>query len=146
MTDHSTFNKNIEFSKFHPSLGVVHIWRHHWGGGGFPNDDDWWRRGEGGLANDDVTKNCQIFGRFLGISSDLKKNSRNFLKFSQNYQWQKENFQIGNWITGKIFGKFGISVFYTDLSNISPNLEGQSWRKNFHEVNNLKSGTVYIYW
>ena len=27
--------------------------------------------GRGGLANDDVTKNCQIFGRFLGISSDL---------------------------------------------------------------------------
>jgi hypothetical protein len=25
--------------------------------------------GRGGLANDDVTKNCQIFGRFLGISS-----------------------------------------------------------------------------
>jgi hypothetical protein len=29
--------------------------------------------GEGGLANDDVTKNCQIFGRVLGISSDFLK-------------------------------------------------------------------------
>jgi hypothetical protein len=29
------------------------------------------RGGRGGLANDDVTKNRQIFGRFLGISSDF---------------------------------------------------------------------------
>jgi hypothetical protein len=29
-------------------------------GRGVPNDDDWWRRGRGGLANDDVIKNCQI--------------------------------------------------------------------------------------
>jgi hypothetical protein len=27
--------------------------------------------GEGGLANDDITKNCRIFERFLGISSDF---------------------------------------------------------------------------
>jgi hypothetical protein len=27
--------------------------------------------GGGGLANDDVTKNCQVFGQFLGISSDF---------------------------------------------------------------------------
>ena len=29
--------------------------------------------GRGGLADEDVTKNCQIFGRFLGTSSDFKK-------------------------------------------------------------------------
>jgi hypothetical protein len=42
--------------------------------------------GRGGLANDDVTKNCQIFGRFLGISSDFEKKIlvifENFLKMN----------------------------------------------------------------
>jgi hypothetical protein len=42
--------------------------------------------GEGGVANDDVTKNCQIFGRFLGISSDFQKKIlvifENFLKIN----------------------------------------------------------------
>ena len=68
---------------------------------------------EVGLANDDVTKNCQIFGRFLGISSDFWKKIlvifENFLKINNRYQ--KDNFQIGNWKTGKIFGRFGIFVF-----------------------------------
>jgi hypothetical protein len=27
--------------------------------------------GRGDLANDDVTKNCKIFGQFLGIFSDF---------------------------------------------------------------------------
>jgi hypothetical protein len=36
--------------------------------------------GVGGLTDDDVTKNCQIFGRFLEISSDFKRKSSYFLK------------------------------------------------------------------
>jgi hypothetical protein len=42
--------------------------------------------GRGGLASDDVTNNCQIFGRFLGISSDSLKKIlvifENFLKIN----------------------------------------------------------------
>jgi hypothetical protein len=42
-------------------------------GRGFPNDDDRDCMDDGGggvLAKDDVTKNCPIFGRFLGIPLD----------------------------------------------------------------------------
>jgi hypothetical protein len=39
-------------------------------------------RGGGGLVNDDITKNCHIFGRFLGISSDIKKKFENFLRIN----------------------------------------------------------------